>query len=131
MCAEDDDTLWIAEYYDEMTGMKMNPALVMQARKEEIDEYHKHQVYKKVPIKKCIEETGKQPIGIRWVYVNKGDENTPEYRARLVAKEIKKDKRLDMFAATPPLEAKKLLFTFATTRGIGWKNDKRNENRFY
>ena len=43
------------------------------------------------------------------MYVNKGDEENPEYRARLVAKEINKYKRMDMFAATPPLEAKKML----------------------
>ncbi len=35
----------------------------------------------------------------------------PECRARLVAKEIKRDARDDLFAATPPLEAKKLLFS--------------------
>jgi hypothetical protein len=37
----------------------------MIARKEEIDEYHKHGVYKKVPISQCRKETGKEPIGIR------------------------------------------------------------------
>ncbi len=43
----------------------------------------------------------------------------PEYRCRLVvAKEIEKDKREDLFAATPPLEAKKVLFSlFASLPG--------------
>ena len=31
----------------------------------------------------------------------------------MVAKEIKLDKRDDLFAATPPLEAKKILFSLA------------------
>ncbi len=47
-------------------------------------------------------------MGIRGVDVNKGDDKSPEYRSRLVAKEIKKDDRTDLFAATPPLEAKKM-----------------------
>ena len=47
--------------------------------------------------------------------VNKGDQENPEYRARLVAKEIKMDQRLDLFAATPPLEAKKFLFSLAVS----------------
>ena len=36
-----------------------------------------------------------------------------------MAKEIKRDKREDLFAATPPLEAKKMLFSMAVTEGIG------------
>ena len=44
---------------------------------------------------------------------NKGDEENPEYRSRLVAKEIKKDKREDLFAATPPHEANKSIFALA------------------
>ena len=58
-----------------------------------------------------LEETGKAPIGVKWVDTNKGDKERPEFRCRLVAKEIKKDKREDLFAATPPLEAKRVLFS--------------------
>ena len=47
--------------------------------------------------------------------MNKGDSKSPEYRSRLVAQELKKDVREDLFAATPPLEAKKALFSLAAT----------------
>ncbi len=47
----------------------------------------------------------------RWVDTNKGDEEKPEYRCRLVVKEIKKDKREDLFAAMPPLEVKRTSFS--------------------
>ena len=57
----------------------------------------------------CYKETGKAPIGTRWVDINKGDEENTEYRSRFVAQEIKKDSREDLFAATPPLEANKIL----------------------
>ena len=38
-----------------------------------------------------------------------------------MAKELKMDKRLDLFAATPPLEAKKAFFSAAVAEGIGHK----------
>ena len=47
--------------------------------------------------------------------VNEGDEDNPEYRSRLVAKEIKQDKNQDLFAATPPLEAKHILMSTVMT----------------
>ena len=69
--------------------------------------YAKHSVYRKVPIAECWDVTGKAPIEVRWVIINKGDRDNPEYRAQLVAKETKLDQRLDLFAATPPPEANK------------------------
>ena len=55
--------------------------------------FREHTVYIKVPERECKEKTGKRPIGVRWVDINKGDKENPEYRSRLVAKEIKRDKR--------------------------------------
>jgi hypothetical protein len=95
------------KYWDDLSGEELDPSLVMAARSEELKEFVKHNVYNKVPISKCWEATGKAPIGVRWVDVNKGDKIHPEYRSRLVAKEIKIDKREDLVAATPPLESKK------------------------
>ena len=71
-------------------------------------EFKKHGVYVKVPRQQCIDQTGKAPIKVRWLDINKGDEFRPECRSRLVAQEIRHDNRMDLFAATPPLEAKKL-----------------------
>ena len=47
---------------------------------------------------------GKTIISTRWVDTNTGTDLEPNYRSRLVAREIKKDDRLDLFSATPPLE---------------------------
>ena len=44
----------------------------------------------------------------------------PEYRSRLVAQEIKLDKCQELFAGTPPLEAKEILMSLATTQGTGF-----------
>ena len=51
----------------------------------------------------------------RWVDINKGDEGNPDYRSRLVAKEINKDRREGLFAATPPLECLKFILSSAQT----------------
>jgi len=97
-------------FYDDVTGEPLDFEGVLKARAEEIAEYRKHNVYSKVPIAECIAKTGKKPIGMRWIDINKGDRTNPDYRSRLVAKEIKRDNRTDLFAATPPLEAKKCYF---------------------
>ena len=44
---------------------------------------------------------------------NKSDKEKPEYRYRPVAKEVKRDKREDSFAAAWPSEAKKVLIDVA------------------
>ena len=111
-------------YWDDVTGKPLDQKGVMSAQEEEMKEFKKHGVYKKVSIHEAWRVTGKAPIGVRWVDINKGDEINPEYRSRLVAKEIKKYADLDLFAATPPWEAEKLLFSMAVTRGIGWSCSK-------
>ena len=107
-----EEKVWNAEeFWDDISGEPLDPAGVYKARKEETGEVHKHKVYEKVPLTECWDKTGKGPIGIIWVDVNKGDKVHPEYRSRLVVKEIKINKREDLFAATPPLEAQKM-FSF-------------------
>ncbi len=63
----------------------------------------------------CWKETGKAPIGSKWVDVNKGDATKPVIRSRFVVKEIATYKSDDFFAATPPLEALRLLLSLAAT----------------
>ena len=71
-------------------------------------------------VEECHRVTGKGPIGVRWIDINKQDRVNPEYRSRLVAKEIKMDRSQDLFAATPPHEALKILFSKAVTEGVGY-----------
>ena len=65
--------------------------LVEAARKVEMEMLQKHGVCEKVPIEESWESPGKAPVGVKWVDAKKGDKGKPEYRCRLVAKEIKKD----------------------------------------
>ena len=70
-------------------------------------------LYVETDIAECWAKIGKAPISTKWVNVNKGTVEAPEVRCRLVARDFKpkgeKD-RGDLFAAMPPLEAKKALF---------------------
>ena len=68
---------------------------------------------------------------MRWIDANKGDNSEPDYRSRLVAKEIKRDTRDDLFAATPPLEALNILMSLAMTEGYGYQKgkEKQGQNR--
>ena len=106
--------------------MILCPLLTLRAREEEMTQFRKHEVYEKVREEVCWAVTGKAPIGSRWIDINKGDESNPDYRSRLVAQQIKhhsKDK--NRFAATPPLEAQKLVFSMAVTEGVGFKRGER------
>ena len=98
---------------DDVSGRQLSTQRVEEARREELAVFKAHQVCEKNPIQRCLDETGKQPIGIKWNDTNKGDEERQDYRSRLVAKEIKRSNLDEMFAATPPLEAQKMLMSLA------------------
>ena len=79
-------------------------------------------VYEDATIEECFAETGRAPVGTKWVDVNKGTAENPNIRCRLVARDFKpkgeKD-RADLFASMPPLEAKKVLFSIAAWKSTG------------
>ena len=91
--------------FGDVSGEQLDPGLVQQARAEEIMYYEKMGVYKKVPKQECYNRTGKAPIQVRWIDVNKGDRAHPNYRSRLVAKDFNTGHNDELFAATPPIEA--------------------------
>ena len=86
--------------------------MVNVARAEELGEIRKRGIYTKVPIDECWRVSGKKPIRVRFVDINKGDAVSPNYRSRLVAQEFR-DGTPYLFAATPPLEALEVLFSSA------------------
>ena len=63
-----------------------------------------------MPIEECWTNTGKKPVGVRWVDI-KGTRS----------KEIKVNCNNDLFAATAPIEAKKMLFAVVVMEGLGHK----------
>ena len=72
--------------WDEVPHRKLNNEEVQKARLAELVQVYKHRVYTKVPIQECINEAGKNPISVRLLGINTGDEDNWEYRGRLVAR---------------------------------------------
>ena len=54
-------------------------------------------------------------IKTRWIDINKGDDDNPVYRSRLVGKEFNDGQMDGLFAATTPLEALRFLVHEAAT----------------
>lgn len=109
-----------ATFYDDVSGKELPKQLTIRARETELEYIRSMKLWSKVPIKECYEKTGAAPIGVKWIEVNKGDDLNPNIRARLVAQEFNQGKLSTIFAATPPLEAKKALMSMAVTEGIGY-----------
>ena len=109
-----------AEFWDDLTGLPLDGDMVRAARKLEMDFFRKKAVYTKVP---RSQTNGHKVIAVRWVDINKGDDKRPDYRSRLVAKEINTHKRLDLFAATPPLESLRYLTSACARQGEQGRGD--------
>lgn len=60
---------------------------------------------------------------MRWVDINKQDELHPNYRSRLVAKEINKHSMPEMYAATPALESLKAVTSCAVNGDFNDEHD--------
>ena len=101
MSVEFENNDWM-RYWDDISGKELKGELVRAARAEEMETIRRMQVWVKVDRDQCTRDTGKPPIKLRWVDINKGDEGKPNHRSRIVAKEIKTNSRPDLFAATPP-----------------------------
>ena len=58
---------------------------------------------------------GEPPITVKWIDTNKGDDENPNYRSRLVAREVRKAWENSIFSPTPPLEALRSVLSLAAT----------------
>ena len=75
-------------FKDDLTGQVLKDDLVRAARAAELTYFHSKKVWNKVPRSRARERTGRAPISVRWVDVNKGDDIQPNYRSRLVAGQL-------------------------------------------
>ena len=87
------------KFFDEYTGLELDPKLVRQGRTGEMDFMAelgkrvgcKDGIWDVVPVSVCMERTGKPPIGVRWVEHGKNAGSDPSgVRCRLVVQEIKR-----------------------------------------
>ena len=99
------------EFVDDISGSSLIKELAVEARKKEIEFFKQMGVYTKIK-----KERWMKIISTKWIDQNKGDFLNPDYRSRLVGREIKRDRRGDLFAATPPLESLKLILSRCASR---------------
>jgi len=121
------------KYADDMSKQVLKDSLVQEARAKELLYFNSKGVWRKRPRSEAFQKTGRPPITVRWVDVNKGDELNPKYRSRLVARQLKATDKSNAtyFAPTPPLESLRSTLSFASSNIGSWKTcrDKDSEER--
>ena len=92
----------------------------MAARKLELEFFEKMGVYTRVTRAEALASSKGKIIQGRWIDVNKGSSEISDYRSRYVGKELNRGQAatLDLYAATPPLEALKLLVSTCATEQV-------------
>ena len=109
-------------FFDSVTGTPLKTDKVWEARREEMTWAKKQDLYEVVDEQVCWDETGRGPIGLKWVDRNKGDALNENYRSRLVVREIKRASvplaELESFSAMPPLEALKVLCSLLVSKKV-------------
>ena len=121
-----------AKYRDSLTGQPLRPELVREARAKELRYFESKRVWTKVKRAEAVARQGKAPITVKWIDINKGDDENPLYRSRLVAREVRKHGEASIFAPTPPLEALRTILSMAATDLPGCRQhcrDKESEER--
>ena len=104
------------DIYDATTGQMLKKELVERARAEEMEYFKSKNVWTKRPIEEARKMMQKPPISVKWVDVNKGDDINPNYRSRLVAREIRRKGEDSIFAPTPPLESLRTILSLTASR---------------
>ncbi len=119
-------------FRDSVTGQPLRADLVRAARKLELEYFEAKGVWERRPRSEALARTGRAPITVRWIDTNKGDDDHPNYRSRLVAREIRRAGENPIFAPTPPLESLRTIISLAATDVKGAKQhvrDPRSEHR--
>ena len=105
-----------AEYKDEYTGEILPSAHIHKGIVDELA-YFCDKVLLGVPMSEALADGTGKVIPCRWVNCNKNDAADPDVRARLVAQEVAHSHDESFYAATPPLESKRMLFSQWATEG--------------
>ena len=100
--------------WDDVTNAELRLELVKKAREVVMVYFAKLGVYEYATHADQQMTMGKT-IGVRLVDVNKGDSEEPEYRSRLVGREFNVSRDDALYAATPPMNALRLIGSHAAT----------------
>ena len=105
----------------EVSGKALETSKVMAAHAGEIDYAIRYNVWTLVPTQEAWDVTGAGPVGSRWIDINKGDTERPNYRSRLVIQEVRHSGVGAIFAATPPLGSIRVSLSLQRSGKQGYK----------
>ncbi len=69
-----------------VTGQPLDSAPVDKACALELEYFESTQAWEKRPYAEAMAKMGNKAIPVRWIDTNKGDEDNPNYRSRLVSR---------------------------------------------
>ena len=102
-------------FIDDITGQPLNPKLCWSARRMEIDNFRSKGVWDMRRVQEAWSRTGRPLISVRRAEVNNDDDEHPNYRSRLVAREIRMAGEDSIRASIPPLEFLRMVLSYAVT----------------
>ena len=102
-------------FFDDLIKQERPTLLVKAARRKELDYFESRTVWRRVPVTEAWRVSGRPPISDRWVDVNKGDDDCPDIRSRLVARQIRGANEDPLFGPTPPLEALRTVLSYGAS----------------
>jgi hypothetical protein len=102
------------ECWDDVSIMPLDVKLMRAGRDLEMEFFRNIGVWSETHPKATVKGRGGRVIQGRWVDTNNGDPTAPDYRARFVGKEFNTSIGPTLYAATPPLEALKLIMSQAS-----------------
>ena len=103
------------EFYDDAHGGPLDKDLAVKAGKFEIEFLGRMEVYTKVD-RSAAQMLNAKVATTKWIDTSKGDDHSPDYRARLVGREIKIEQRPGLFAATPSLESLRMILIICASK---------------
>ena len=95
----------------------LSQKVVLEAKRKEMQRFKRMKVYRVVTRESMERDEEGKMISIKWAITNKGTEEHPIDKARLVAGEFNtRDKRGPLFAGTPGLMAMRTVISRALTK---------------
>ena len=73
--------------WDDISAAPLDPEMVKAARRLEIKYAEQKPVWVKIP-RSTAKKNGWKIVKSRWIDINKGDDQNPNYRSRMVGKEF-------------------------------------------
>ena len=114
---------WLSSRYPET---HMSQKMVIDAKRKEMERFTRMKVYRVVTRESMRRYEEGKMLSIKWVITNRGTEEEPIAKARLVAREFNTgDKRGELFAGTPGLMSMRAVIFSSDDKTCEW-NKKSN-----